>query len=133
MFRHTTDIFWCINILDVTACYGRSFDFKAFFRYFYTKLTSIHVCSILSSPNFNRLCGQLIYTFFYVKMPIVTAGYGRLSDSIEFFFLEDFSYIIACLKRYIASSNYYKLCIKAEVNLSFSWNYRYATSLTTII
>ena len=39
-----------------------------------------------------------MYTFWYVNMPNVTVGYRRFSDSIAFFW--EFSYIIACLKRY---------------------------------
>ena len=35
------------------------------------------------SPH--RLCFCLIYTFLYVDMLDVTAGYGRLSDLIAFF------------------------------------------------
>ena len=46
-------------------------------------------------------------------MPNVTAGYGMFSDSIVFIFWE-FSYITPCLKRYIASSNFYRLRVKAE-------------------
>ena len=41
---------------DVTESYGKFFDLIAFFRYFHTLLTSIHVWSIVSSPNFHRLC-----------------------------------------------------------------------------
>ena len=47
-----------IGMPDVTASSGRSFDFIAFFGYFHTLLTSIHVQSIVSSPNFHRLCVQ---------------------------------------------------------------------------
>ena len=46
---------WYVKMLDVTASYGTSFDFIAVFRYFHTLLTTIHVWSIVSSPNFHRL------------------------------------------------------------------------------
>ena len=38
----------------------------------------------ISLPNFLRLCVWIIYTLWYVNMPNVTAGYGRISDSIAF-------------------------------------------------
>ena len=63
----------------------------------------------VSSPNFHRLCVWLMYTFWNVNMPIVTAGYGRFSDSIAFFVY--FSYVW----NDISSSNFYKLYVKAEV------------------
>ena len=48
-------------------------------------------------------------------MSNVTAGYGRFSELMRYFC--EFSFI-TCLKRYstvIASSNFYKLCVKAEL------------------
>ena len=39
-----------------------------------------------------------MYTFWIVKMPNLTAGYGRLSDLNTFFC--EFSYVITCLKLY---------------------------------
>ena len=43
------------------------------------------VFSTVSSPKLHRLCVWLMYTFWNVNMPNVTAGYGRFSDSIAFF------------------------------------------------
>ena len=42
---------------------------------------NIHFWSIISSSKFHRLCVWLIYTFWYVNMPNVFAGYERFSDS----------------------------------------------------
>ena len=52
------------------------------FGSFHSKLTSIHVWSIVFSPNFHRL-----YVWFeYINMPNVAAVYGRFFDLIRFFF-----------------------------------------------
>ena len=45
-----------IEMPDVTASYGTSSDFISFFNHFHTKLTSLHVCVYVSSPNFHNLC-----------------------------------------------------------------------------
>ena len=51
-----TQILIYIDMPYVTASYGTPFDFIVFFRYFHIFLTIIHVWSIVSSPNFHRLC-----------------------------------------------------------------------------
>ena len=43
-------------------------------------MTTIHVKSIVSSPKNHRLCVWLIHTIWYIDMPDVTTGYGKLSD-----------------------------------------------------
>ena len=56
---------------DVTASYGRSFDSIAFFGYFHTLLTTIDVCSILSSSNFHRLYvyqGEKFHLFHFLMV-----------------------------------------------------------------
>ena len=66
---------------DVTASYGTLIDFIAFFfSVFHLLLTTIHVLIVVSTPNIHRLCVKLMYTFRYVNMSKVTAGYGRFSD-----------------------------------------------------
>ena len=52
---------------DVTASYGRHFDYIAFFGYLH---------AFMSSSNLHRLC---------VNTSNVTAGYGRFSDLFVFF------------------------------------------------
>ena len=69
---------------DVTASYGMPFDFIAFFRYFHTLLTTIHVCSVVSSQNFYKMCLNQ-YTHFDMltgDKPDVTEGDERQSDPI---------------------------------------------------
>ena len=83
---------------DVSASYGRPFDFIAFLR-FHTLLSSIHVKSTVSSSNFHRLRVLLMYIFWNANMQNVTAGYGRFSDSIAFLWVF-FHIITTCLKRY---------------------------------
>ena len=56
-----------------------------FFKNFQTKLTTIHVWSVASLPNFHKLCIWLISKFWYVNMPNVIVGYRRSSNLIEFF------------------------------------------------
>ena len=46
---------------------------------------TIHVWIIVSSPNFHRLCIWIMYIFWYISMPNVTAEYGRFSNLIAFF------------------------------------------------
>ena len=53
-----------------------------------------------------------MYTYWYVHMPNVTAGYEGSSDSIAFF--EKF-HIIWHVWNIIVSLNFDKLCVKAEV------------------
>ena len=50
-------------------------------RFSYILLMRIHVWSIVSPPNIHRLCVSLINT----SCGISTAGYGRFSYSIAFF------------------------------------------------
>ena len=49
-------------------------------------------------------------------MSNVTAGYGRLSDSIAFF---GNIHILQHVRNVIASSNFYKLCVKAEAHTKY--------------
>ena len=76
--------FWCINVLNMLQV--MSLDFIVFFRNFHALLTIIHVWSSVSSPKFHRLFVWSLYTFWYVNIPSVTAGYIRFSDLIVFFF-----------------------------------------------
>ena len=85
---------------DVTASYGRPFDFIAFLGIF------IHFWRPFMSEllvNFHRLCVWSIQTFWYVNMPDVTGGYGRFSDLIEIFFF----------------------CILLSMNLTFKYYFQY--------
>ena len=77
---------------DVSASYGRHFDFIAFLGNFHTLLTSIHVLSAVSPPNFHRLCVLIMYIFWNVNMPYVTAGYRKFSYSIAFFGYFSYNY-----------------------------------------
>ena len=65
-----------------------------------TKMNGIFVWFDIVSPNFYRLWVWLMYTFWYVNMLNVTAGYGRLLQHVW---------------NVVASSNFYKLCVKVEV------------------
>ena len=53
-----------------------------------------------------------MYIFWYVNMPNVTSGYGSFSESIAFF--GNF-HILQRVWNVIASSKFYKLCVKVEV------------------
>ena len=68
------------------------------------------------SAAYTSLCRDLkyylIYTFWYVIMSNVTAGYGRLSDSIAFFFGN--FHILEHVWNVTASSNCYKLYVKLK-------------------
>ena len=101
-------MFWYIDIPDISESYGTSFDFIAFFGHFHTTLATIYVWSIVPSPNFHRLCVWLIYTFWYVIMPNVTAGYGRFANVIAFF--ENFYTLLIFNKLYAWSLNIIILC-----------------------
>ena len=70
-------------MLDVTASYGMTFDFIAFFWHFHTLLLTIHVWSVLS--KFHKLCVRLVLTFWFVDKSGMTACYGRLTDLNAFF------------------------------------------------
>ena len=48
-------------------------------------LRVLGILIIVSSPNIHRLCIWLMYTFWYINMPNVTAGYVRFSDLIASF------------------------------------------------
>ena len=67
----------CIDILDVTASYGMSFDSVAFLKNFHTLLTSIYVWSVVFSPNFHRL--------YILLLAGITASYERFYDLIAVF------------------------------------------------
>ena len=82
---------------DVTASYGRPFDFITLFGHFHTLLLTIHDWIVVSPPNFHWLYVWLMYTFWYVN---VTASYGRFSDLIAFSGNFHILQITACLKRY---------------------------------
>ena len=58
--------------------------FIAFFGYFHTFLSTIHVWSIVSSQNIHWLCVLSIHTFWYDAMPDVTTSCGRFSGLIGF-------------------------------------------------
>ena len=76
---------------DLAASYGRIFVFIAFFcvfSYMIDEYSCLKYC-IFTKPN--------------VNMPNLTAGYERFFDSIAFLLYVN------------ASSNFYKLCVKAEV------------------
>ena len=90
--------FWYINLPDVTASYEMPLDSNAFLDYFHTYLTTIHVWSIVSSSNFNRLCIWLIYTFCYVNIPNAIADYGIFSDLIAFFLIFIHYYMFEALQ-----------------------------------
>ena len=52
----------------------------------FSYITDQHLCLKCNClTKFHRLCVWLMYTFWYVIMPNVTPGYGRFSDTIEFF------------------------------------------------
>ena len=94
---------------NVTASYGKSLDIIAFFRvlsYIIDDLSCLNSC--ISTKNSHILC-QTCHTFWYSKMINVTAGYGRLSDLMNFW---EFSYI-TCFK-HLTLSNFYKLSAKTE-------------------
>ena len=74
-----------IEFPGVTTSYGETLDFIAFFEYFYTLMTSIHVWSIVSSLNFHRLCAWIVWIFWYVNVPNVIASYGKFSNLLCFF------------------------------------------------
>ena len=65
----------------------------------------------VSSPNFHRLCVWLTYTFLYVNILNVTIGYWRFSDLVTFFG----NFLILLLVWNVLTSNFYELCIMAEV------------------
>ena len=69
-------------MLDVTASYGKLLDFITFLGIF------IHYYSCLKYCIFNKL-SQIVclinIQILNVKMPSVTAGYGRFSALITFF------------------------------------------------
>ena len=77
------------------------------FSYVHILLTTIHDWIIVSSPKFHRLYVWLIYTFWYINLPNVTAGYGRFSDLISFF--GNFN-ILLQIWNAITSPNLYKWC-----------------------
>ena len=68
-----------------------------------------------------------MYTFWYANMPDVTASYGRFSKSIEFFRSFD---ILQHVRSFIASSNFYKLCVKAEMK---RWKVNLCTFMVTSV
>ena len=68
--------------------YGSPLDFIAFFGYLHTCLESI-----ISLPNFLRLCISFIYIFWYVNMSNAYLWKVFLFNCV-------FSYITTCLKRY---------------------------------
>ena len=45
-----------MDMSDVTANYVTLLDFFLSIGYFHTLLTAIHVWSVVSTPNFHRLC-----------------------------------------------------------------------------
>ena len=51
------------NIPDVTADYGKSFEFIAFLGYFHTFMFEL----LYLHRTFNKLCVQLKYIFFKVQ------------------------------------------------------------------
>ena len=75
----------------------------------------IDVWSIVSKPNFHRLCIWLMYTFWCVNMPSVTAGYRRFSYSIAFF--PGNFHILQHVWNVITSSNFHKSCVFLFFNL----------------
>ena len=56
-----------------------------FWIFFHTLMTTIHVWKVVSAPNFHRTCICLMYIFWYINMPNVTASYGTFLDLITFF------------------------------------------------
>ena len=98
---------------DVTASYGTPFDFISFFSVFihYWRAFMIEVSYL--HQTFTD------YMFdWYTSMP---TRYGRFSYSIKI--LENFSYITICFKTiYVTLSNFYKLCVKAEVLIEMKIN-----------
>ena len=98
--------FWIIRPFEISAFRIRPFENSAlWFSAFRSKIIfmSINVWSTVSSQNFHRLCVWLMYKFWYVNMPNVTAGYGRFSDSIAFLgiFIHyfDHSYLNCCVSK----------------------------------
>ena len=76
--------------------YGKFFDFIPCFGYFHTLLPEL-------------LYLHQTFTFWYVNMSNVTAGYGMFSESIAFFV--NFHTLNTCLKRY-NFIKIYKLFVK---------------------
>ena len=102
---HAHILIHCIDILDVTISYGKSYDFIAFFGYF-------HVWSVASSPNFHKLYVWLMYTLWNVNIPNMSVGYGRFSYLIAFF--EHF-HILLHVWTVKTSSTFYKLYVIRNV------------------
>ena len=100
-------------MLDVTASYGMLFDSIVFFGYFRTLSTTIHVWIVLYPPNFHKSwCLFNIYTFWNANMLNVTISYGGFSNIIAFL---GQSYILLHVWDVITWSNFYNLCVKAEM------------------
>ena len=78
-------IFWRIDMLDVTARYGTSLGFIAFFLGIYIHYWQPLMSKVLyvSSPNFHTVCVWLMYTFEYVNMPNVTEVFRQFSSKSE--------------------------------------------------
>ena len=64
---------------DVTASYGKSFDFIAFFGFFHFYVYSCLNCCIALKHS---QIAFLIDVHILINMSNVTAGYGRFSHSI---------------------------------------------------
>ena len=71
----------------VTTSYGTLFDFITFFRFFLFIIDDHSCLNCVSPQNFHRLCIQSMYTFSYVNIPHVTAGYVRFYDVVAINFL----------------------------------------------
>ena len=107
-------IFLYIDLPDVTASYGRPFDFIAFFWVFsYT----IDEYSCLKYFIFNKLL-QFVYL---INVHILVCQNAKCDCRLwQFLWFNcvfwEFSYINTCVKDYKTSSNFYKLS-KVEVQI----------------
>ena len=103
-----TNVWICQMWMQIMECLLILLRFLWVFSYIIDENSSLKT---LSSPNLHRLCVWLIYTFWYVNMSNMTAGYWRFS--YLFAFLGIFN-ILQHVWSDISLSNFYKLYIKAE-------------------
>ena len=85
--------FWYIDMSDVTANYGTIEFIIAFLHIFLDYCVFANfvnnwcVWSVVSSPNFHRLCIWSMYLFWYVK--IQDLNFFELSNIFKYFVLEE--------------------------------------------
>ena len=119
----TKDFLQCIDMSDVTASYVKIPWFCCVFLIILILNWQVFMSEVLYClkyylkfvPNFHRLCVWLMYTFWYINIPCMTAGYRGFSDLIVFFF-GIFIYL-KCLIRYNLIKFLQIVCLVKSVEL----------------